>query len=356
MIRFHALLPFLLIAFPAAGADAPDPAQAPPRPVVSTIVNPESGLPVTYVGAVAARVEADLGFPLAGTLAERGVNAGETVTSGAILALLDPEDLDANVRAAEAGVTVAKAQLRSASDARGRAEELARRGVGSTTRVESANRAFVAAEAQLEQARADAARATDMRSLATLAAPQDGVVTAVFVEPGAAVSAGQPILRLAATGEREIVIDLTEQDLATYPPGTAFDAVLVANPAVAAGATLDRIDPVAERATRTRRAHLTVGSAPEAFRLGALVRVSPSARDDAGVALPASAILDAGTAPAVWVVDRADDRVHRRSITLGPSAGEFVVVASGLMPGEEIVTKGIHSIEDGQVVGARVTE
>lgn len=346
---------FLPLALPAAAEDTSASAGT-PRPVVSVIVNPEAGLPVTFVGSVSAKIEADLGFPTAGTIAERPVSAGDSVTQGQVLARLDPEDLDAALRAAEAGVTVAEAQLRSATDARDRADVLARRGVGSATRLEDAQRALVAAEARLEQARADAARARDLLALATLPAPQDGVVTAVLAEPGAAVAAGQPVVRLAATGEREVVIDLTEQDVATYPEGARFTARLVANPEIAAGAVLSRIDPVAFAATRTRSAHLTLEDASPAFRLGALVRVTPEARADAGVALPAAAILDADAAPAVWIVDRTGDRVHLRPVTLGPALGEFVLVSSGLSAGDEVVTKGIHSLEDGQIVGPRVTE
>ncbi len=304
----------VLIGLPAAAADAPAPGTELPRPVVSVIINPESGLPVSYVGTVTARTEADLGFPLSGTVAERPVSAGDTVAKGDVLARLDPEDLDSAVRAAEAGVTVAEAQLRSATDARDRAEVLARRGVGSATRLEDAARALVAAEARLEQAQAALARARDLRGLATLTSPQDGVVTAVAAEPGTTVSAGQPVLRLAATGEREIVIDLTEQDIAAHPVSTRFAAHLVINPEVSAPAILSRIDPVAYSATRTRAAHLTLQSAPPSFRLGALVRVMPAAREDAGVALPLSAVLGAAARPAVWVVDRSESRVRRRPL------------------------------------------
>src|SRR5690606_36712196 len=110
---------------------------------------------------ITAKIEADLGFPLAGTVAERPVSAGDTVAKGEVLARLDPEDLDAALRAAEAGVTVAEAQLRSATDARGRAEVLARRGVGSATRLDAVARASGAAASRLEEAQADGGRARD---------------------------------------------------------------------------------------------------------------------------------------------------------------------------------------------------
>jgi RND family efflux transporter MFP subunit len=356
MTRLILIAAISAFATVAVAADTPAPGTSTPRPVVSVIVNPESGLPVTFVGTVTAKIEADLGFPLAGSIAERPVSAGDTVARGEVLARLDPEDLDAALRAAEAGVTVAEAQLRSATDARDRAEVLARRGVGSATRLDDAERARVAAAARLEQAQADVARARDMLGLATLTAPQDGVVTSVSAEPGATVAAGQPVLRLAATDEREVAIDLTEQDVAAHPLGTRFVVRLVANPEVAADATLNRIDPVAFAATRTRTAHLTLQNAAMEFRLGALGRVTRAAEADAGVALLAAAILDADATPAVWVVAGADRRVERRPVTLGPAVGDFVVVASGLNAGDEVVTKGIHSLEDGQPVGPRVTE
>ncbi len=352
-MRFLALI--FVLSGPALAADAPAPEDAAPRPVVSVIVNPQTGLPVTYVGTVAARIETDLGFPLAGTIAERPVSAGDTVVKGEVLARLDPEDLDADLRAAEAGATVAEAQLRSATDARDRAQELATRGVGSATRLEDASRALVAAEARLEQARAARARAADLRRLATLTAPQDGVVTEVAAEPGAALSAGQRVLRLAATGEREIVIDLSEADVAAFEPGAVFTARLAANAAITAPAILTRIDPVAERTTRTRRLHLTLTDPPDGFRLGALARVTPEARSGEGVVIPAGAILDAEGAPAVWVVASGARSVVRTAVTLGPAVGGFAIVASGLAPGDEVVIKGIHSLEDGQIVGPRVT-
>ena len=128
-------LMLLALSGPAMAENAAEAeTSAVPRPVVSIIINPQSGLPVTYVGTVAARIETDLGFPIAGTLAERPVAAGDTVKAGEVLARLDPEDLDADLRAAEAGVLVAEAQLRSATDARDRSQELVTRGVGSATR------------------------------------------------------------------------------------------------------------------------------------------------------------------------------------------------------------------------------
>lgn len=327
-----------------------------PRPVVSLVVTAGSEHAISYVGTVVARVEADLGFPLAGIIAERPASAGDLVAAGEVLARLDPQDFDAALRAAEAGVTVAEAQLRSARDTRDRVAELQRRGVASTTQFDDASRALIAVEAQMERAQAALARARDQRDLAILRAPQPGVVIAVQAEPGTAVSAGQPVLTLAGTEAREIVIDLSEQAVAGFAAGTVFTAVLAANPEVTALAALDRIDPVADRSTRTRQLHLTVTEPPESFRLGALVRVSVAPGASGGAVLPRSVLRDPAGSPAVWVIDRSDDRVHLRPVILGLQLGDFVVVTDGLAPGDEVLARGIHSVEDGQIVGPRVTE
>ena len=75
-------------------------------------------------------VEVDLGFPMGGTIAARPVELGDVVARDEVLARLDPEDLEADLRAADAGIAVATAQRNSARDARDRARELVLRGVG----------------------------------------------------------------------------------------------------------------------------------------------------------------------------------------------------------------------------------
>lgn len=334
----------------AALADAP-----PPRPVVSEIVSPQAGLQPSYVGTVAARTETDLGFPLNGTLVERPVDEGDVVEAGATLAELNPQDLDSDVRAAEAGVTVAAAQLNSARDAANRADQLVAKGVDSPSTAESAHSTLVAAQARLAQTQAALAQAKELRGYANLTAPTAGVITHVYLQPGAALTAGQPVVRLAATGDREVVIDLSEQDAAGLSPGAEFRIRLEAAHEITSTATLRVIDPVADAATRTRRLHLTLAAdAPTAFRLGALAQVEPGARTAARLSLPVTALI--GGKPDVWLVDRGTNTVHRIAITTGATVGERVLVTGGVSAGQEIVVKGVNSIQDGQSVGPSVPQ
>ncbi len=326
-----------------------------PRPIVTELVNLQSAEASTFVGIVSARSETDLGFPVIGTIAERPVTTGDRVSKGDVLARLDSADMDAALRAAVARVGVADARLRSAIDAEARARALRKRGVDSATRLEDTQRALVAARSRREQAQATLARARDVLGFATLTAPQDGVITKTFAEAGATVSAGQAVVQLADFNEREVVIDLSEQDVASVDIGMVFETVLAANSAITASATLLRIDPVTEQTTRTRRLHLTLSAASANFRLGSLVRVSPRSTSDAVISLPVSAIVDLDQdAGFVWVVNRIGNTVVKKAVTLGETFGPRIRVTSGINTGDEVVVKGIHSLKDGQIVGRRI--
>jgi membrane fusion protein, multidrug efflux system len=327
------------------------------RPVVSEIVMPKSAVRSVWVGSVTARIETDLGFPRIGTLAARAVSLGDVVVADQVLAVQDPQDLDSDLRAAQAGVTVAEAQANSARDAAARVKALLQRGVDTEASSQSVAASLAAAEALLEQAQANLVAAQDARKNATLRAPQDGVVTQVFAEPGATLAAGSPVLRLAASQDREVLIDLSENDVADFDIGSHFRVRLEANPALEAMTRLTSIDPVATRATRTRQLRLALpADAPEGFRLGALVQVEPVAETATRISLPLTALIDGSDPQQVWRIVPADRAVTRVTVVTGEILGDRVLVLDGLSAGDEIVVKGVNSIEDGQITGPRVQE
>ncbi len=345
-----------LLTSPAFAEDAPVLAELAPRQVVTEFAHSQAAEQNSFAGVVTARIETDLGFPLNGTIAERLVTTGDIVAKGDVLARLNAEDLDADVRAAQAGVSVATAQLRAATNSFERASELAARGIDSAKNLEDAERALTAAKARLEQAQATLARANDMRGFAQLVAHADGVITQVYEESGASLTAGQPVLRLSDTDGREITIDLAEEDAMGLGLGAMFEATLSANPAIQTQASLTRIDPVAANSTRTRRVHLTLAETPMGFRLGALTQVVLIANPAQNVSLDVAAILNLDTTPQVWVVDRATNTAHLTGITVGETAGSRIAILTGLTVGDEVITKGINSITDGQIVGPRVSK
>src|SRR5947208_16311080 len=104
------LLPFVLAACSDATSSA-DPRTQTPLVRVAT-VDTSSRAERAFTGIVAARVQSDLGFSVAGEVLERLVDTGQTVTRGQRLMRIDPTDLRLATRAEEEAVADGTARAR----------------------------------------------------------------------------------------------------------------------------------------------------------------------------------------------------------------------------------------------------
>lgn len=327
----------------------------PPRPIVSEIVEGHGEDARSVPGSVQSKTQVEMAFQTLGRMVARNVELGDRVERGDVLAQLASEDLAASTRAAAAAVDAAEVQNETAQTALERTQALARRNVATTAQLEQARNAAASAEAGLQQARSELVQAQDAESYATMVAPFSGVVSAVYEAPGTVVSAGSAVLQLSAEDRREAVIDLPESALASLPTDASFTVWQRTDPHNAVAATLDRVDPMADTATRTRRLYLTLPvDAP--FRLGALIRARLGTESQPVLTLPAAAVLEDDSGAYVWRVKRQQDSatVEKVEITHTPLFQGRLSVESGIEPGDEIVIRGIHSLSEGQHVGRRV--
>ncbi|MFN4060065.1 MAG: efflux RND transporter periplasmic adaptor subunit [Paracoccus hibiscisoli] len=364
MRRAVLALALLLACGPAAALSLPDwlsfggqaqePA-GPPRPVVTDIVA-DRGPDARWIpGLVVARTQVQLGFQTLGRMVERPVDLGDRVAAGDLLARLSTDDLAATTRAARAALDAAEVQDRTAQATLERTQALAARNVAPGAQLEQARQAASAARAAVEQARSELLRAEDAEGFARMTAPFAGVISAVFEAPGAVVGAGAPVIQLSAQDSPEVVIDLPEQALIGLEPGAGFTVWHRSDPQAGVTARLDRIDPVADSATRTRRLYLTLP--PEApFRLGALVRARFGTADAPSLSLPAEAVVAGADGPFVWRVTRegATARVDPAPVEAAAPFRGRVSITRGLNAGDEVVIRGVKSLAPGQPVGRRL--
>lgn len=370
-----AIILILMAHAPAAAFDlswlrksAPDTDQtaASARPVVSEFVSDQPAQARSVPGEVVAHNEVALGFLTLGRLIERRVELGDMVQAGDLLARLDPEDLDDQVRAARAAVAAAQTQYETMSATASRTRYLATREVTSTAQLEQVENALASTEAALRQAQSQLVRARDQQGFADIIAPFDGVISATWAEPGEVIETGSPVVTLSGREKREAVIDLPEAELKDMMPGTLWTVWQQSNPELRFVAPVDRIAPRADIHTRTRRVHLTLP--PEApFRLGALIRAARSDHERQQLTLPENAIMQADRAAdgslqdgaaSVWVVIRNPEtpglgQVTRHEVTISPRPDGRVNV-SDLDAGAEIVIRGVNSLTEGQPVARSV--
>ena len=163
-----------------------------------------------FAGEVKPRYEADLGFRIGGKLVARYVDVGARVKKGQALARIDPADVGLQAEAAKAQVAAAETEWKFAQAEYDRYQGLLKEKFISASALDAKRNALDANHAKYEQAKANLAVAQNQASYATLAASDDGVITAVNADPGQVVAAGQPVFKLARVEEREVAISVPE--------------------------------------------------------------------------------------------------------------------------------------------------
>lgn len=329
--------------------------EAPQEPLRSvkllTVAGTDLNITGDYSGEVRAQVESRLGFQVAGKLVQRPAEQGQRVTAGQLLALIDAKDYQLSAQAAAAQVVSAQSQRDLALADFKRFEVLKAQNFISGAELERREAALKAADAQLNQAKAQAQAQTNQAGYARLTASQSGVITGVDAEVGQVVSAGQPVVRLAHDGPRDAVFAVPEAMALTLKVGQKMKATLVSTGQPLQGKVRE-LSASADPVTRTYSVKLAL-EASERLPLGSTVTVQALQLQgsQAGVIkLPTSALRQVGAGTAVWVLDAASMTVRSQSVQVGVVDGNEVVITSGLQPGQQVVSAGVHVLSPGQKV------
>ena len=332
-----------------AGCKQERQAQEPVRPVLSTVVEPTESSSTTAVGSVEPRYKTDLGFRVLGRLIARPVNVGDTVARGEIVAAIDPTALELAVRSAKADLSRSQAQLANASATEQRQRTLTATDTASKEVLDNAVQLRAGAQAAVARAQADLTKATEQLSYAQVKADFGGVVTAVSADVGQVVSPGQTVVTVARPDVREAVVDIGPDFPVPLSVGLPFTVSLQILPTVHVEGRIREIAPQADPVTRTQRVHIALNDPPPSFRLGATVTAKLAPDQHPILRVPASAILTKDGKSFVWVVDPHASTVSLQKVEASEAA-PGIRVTGGLTAGTRIVTAGIHSLTQGQLV------
>ena len=334
------------------GCSKPPAAEDPVRAVkVQTVGASAYGTAPEFSAEVRARIETPMGFRVAGKILRRQAELGQRVQAGQVLAQLDPQDYRLAADAARAQQASAQTNRDLAAADLKRYRELRAQNFISGAELERRETTLKSAQAQLEQAQSQFSVQGNQANYASLVADVSGVVTAIEAEPGQVVTAGTPVVRIAADGVRDVVFSVAEDKVASMKPGSAVKIRVWSQSTEFAGKVREvaaSSDPI----TRTYTVKVSVDS-KEPPPLGATVSVVPEAGSIAGmpvIKLPTTALRQEGKSTAVWVVDKATMTVKPQVIQVATADGNEVVVGSGLQPGMLVVSAGVHVLSPGQKV------
>jgi membrane fusion protein (multidrug efflux system) len=365
---FAALPVLVFAALPAMAQFGP---QGPPAVGVITAERRPVTESTEFVGRVEATDRVDLRARVTGFLQERLFREGQEVAAGAPLFRMERAPFEAQMAQAAAQVASAEAELANATIQLNRARELVRTQAGTQARVDDATAAQRSAQAGLLGAQAQMRVANINLGYTEIAAPFAGKIGRSNFSPGAvlgpdsgalATLVSQDPMRIAFPVSLRSGVELRDRFEGRGGVSAVVVRIRLVNGQIFDEAgRIEFIDTQVSRDTDTLLVRATIpnplrreaGPTGEPERVlidGMFVNVFVEGSEPvAAVVIPRAAVLQDQQGNFVLVVD-AQNNAQRRSVTLGRSIADQVVIERGLEGGETVVTDGVQRARPGQPV------
>lgn len=302
------------------------------QPVLPTVTVQDTTIPSVLEAAGVAEplYAATLSTKLTGTVTEITVREGQRVREGQALARIDARDVAAQRRQADAALAAAEAIDHDAETQVRRMRALYADSAAPKAQLEAAEVGRARAEAALGTARAAAEGVDALETYATIRAPFAGLVTRRFVDRGAFVAPGAPIVAVENASRLRIVVTVGPSALHGLTPGTRLDAVIESSPAMA---IVEGIVPATGGALYTINA-LVDNPADRFLAHGASTLALPQGVR-VGLLIPESALVREGDLTGVRVQGVSGPEL--RWLKVGRVERGTAEVLAGLKPGDRVI-------------------
>jgi membrane fusion protein (multidrug efflux system) len=282
---------------------------------------------------------------LAGTVREIAFESGASIAQGDLLVRLDISTEQAQLRAIEAQLELARITLT-------REKTLREQNMVSQSDLD-------AAEALMKQHEADADATRAIIEKKTIRAPFAGQLGIRQVNLGQYLDAGKPIVWLQTLTPVYVDFSLPQQNLSLLSNGMPVRLQIDAYPGRNFQGTLTALNPGLDQATRSVSLRATFDSPTQLLRPGMFARAEVLLPEQNDVlVIPGTSVLRSPSGDSVFVIEepadkssgKAAEKVRQQLVRLGMERGDFVIVESGLKAGDRIVSSGQFKLRTGMAV------
>jgi membrane fusion protein (multidrug efflux system) len=296
------------------------------------------------IGTLVAVRGVTLGSELPGLVREIRFESGTSVRRGAVMVKLDTSTEEAQLAAALADESLARANLE-------RAQALRQGGANSPADLD-------AARARAKQTAATVATLRATIAKKTIRAPFDGRVSIRQVELGQVLSAGAPVASVQSVTPIYADFWLPQQALAELRIGQRVRLRTDVFPGADWEGAISAINPEVDVATRNVRIRATLENRDGRLRPGMFAELQViSPEKHPALIIPETAVMYAPYGDAVFTIEEKKGAsgevsrvVQKRFVRLGERRGDFVAVTEGLEAGQTVVSAGAFKLRNGMAV------
>lgn len=325
--------------------DKPAPAAVTCQAVAAATI--DDVVEVTGVIAPPPRMDAVIGAPVPGRIAQILVDEGDRVAAGALLAVVEDPALGAGSLEAQAAVDSARAQRTAADQDVARQEHLVTAGIGARKDLDDAKAKQAAAVAELAAATARAGLAGAQLARREVRAVRAGVVLHVLRKVGEMVdgTAATPIAEVADIRVLELHAQVAPAALRPLRDGMKARVRVLGSDAAIDGAVV-RVAPAVDPTTLLGAVRIGLASS-DGIAVGTAASGQVVIAQRPGVRVPAAA-LRRSLVGEDEVVVCAGDKAHVRTVVVGRRDEQGVEIKDGVKPGEQVVVDHVLGLQDDQ--------
>jgi membrane fusion protein (multidrug efflux system) len=336
-------------------SDAAPAESAPPVPVHVEKVRADPGGKVIVVsGIVEAASRIELAFRVEGFVDRFHVDEGDRVEAGAVIAELDRDVIEREVRLGRATHERASAEAEQAGRVFERQRKLLASDTASRQSYDEAESDLRMAEAASTEAGLRLESAEDRLEKTRLVAPINGYVEQRLCEEHEVAAPGAPVIVLTELDEVKVRAAVADSALHLLQIGAAVRVLTPAWPGRDFTGRIERIAVAADHTTRTIPFEVTLPNDDLALRPEMVVEVEITEdRDGTRYSVPLTTVLRGpDLVPFCYVVKEGSDSANaeQRAVGLGDVVGDRIEILSGLDPADLVVTRGHHFLTAGEPI------
>ncbi len=302
------------------------------------------------VGSVESLAAPTIAAEVAGQVREVKVDAGQSVTAGQLLAVLDAAVYSQARVQAQAEVLRAQAALDAQQKQSERNRDLFKQKFISQAALDQSETQLVAARAQLDSANAALARAVRDVNETRVSAPFDGQVEQRYVSAGDYVTPGKPMFQLSTQGKLRVHLPFPETVADRIRIGQTVHLSLPSVPGVTTDSSISEIRPMIGSANRAFEAIVALPN-PGNWKPGASVTGVVVTGSHPGLTVPSLSVVMRPAGTVVYSIENG--KAVQKVVTVGLTQDGRSEILSGLQGNERIALDGAGFLSNGAAVSVK---
>lgn len=357
-LRVNPLLILLTLSLTAVSCSSSEEAKAPAADAVSVSLQ-QATLQTTpashrYSGRVKSDNTVRLSTKVSGKIVQLSVEEGDYVSRGETVVRIKDDNLQAQKKQVEAGLSEARASLANTEKNYERIKALFEKESATQKELDDIATSYEMTNAKVQSLEAKLSEIRDLIDYTDLQAPFNGYIVSKMASEGDLAGPGQPLVSVEKESNMKVVVTVPETQISLFNLKDTVSVDIRAAGKMNVQGLVSSINPSGNPASRQFSVEINLPdlSNGRGLKSGMFAEVGLLSSGDQKITVPETAIVERGQLTGIYTLNSNSEAVLRW-VRLGENNNGTVEILSGLAPGESYVSSFDGAIREGQKVNVQ---